>query len=222
MASILWHLVRMRHLQIAPILAVALASTGCFQMTTIVHLNGDGSGTIDHTLVISKQSLAQLRQFAMLAGGLQGSRGAPGSTGSRGSLDFMSEEQARRTAATLGSGVTYVSSEAVNTDTAEGRHATYAFLDINTRRINETPQPPGGISIKTQSFSTENTVTCAFARDPNGNAVLRIHLPELNLQGLLGNVNAADANFAQQLAAIRSMLKGATVTIGVEPAGTLV
>lgn len=180
-------------------------------MTTIVHLNGDGSGTIDHSMLIAKAALAQLRQLTMLAGG----RGQ--------SLDFVSETQAKQMAATLGEGVAYVSSEPIDTPLGEGRIAHYAFADINNLRINPQPQTPGGLSIKTQAFSTDaGTITAAFKREPGGNALLTIGFPELNLQSALGNANTGDAGIAQQLAMVRTLLAGARIVIGVEPAGTLV
>jgi hypothetical protein len=211
MAAILWHVVGMRQIQFALLVTASLLSGGCFQMTTIVHVNGDGSGTIDHSLLLTKAALAQLRQFSMLGGG----RG--------GSIDFVSEAQARRMADTLGEGVSYVSSEAIDTPLGEGRNAKYAFTDINRVRISPQPPAPGGINVKTQAFSTDNgTITCSFSRDPNGTAVLRINLPELNLQSALGNANTGDAGIGQQLAMVRALLAGARVLIGVEPAGTLV
>jgi hypothetical protein len=210
MPAILWHLVVMRHLRRLALLGAALTCGGCFQMTTIVHLNGDGSGTIDHSMLITKAALAQIRQFSALGG-----RGQ--------TLDFVSEDQARKMAETLGPGVSYVSSEAIDTPLGEGRNSKYAFADINTLRINPQPQAPGGIGVKTQAFSSDrNTITCSFARDPNGNAILKINLPELNLQSALGNANTGDAGISQQLAMVRALLAGARILIGVEPAGLLV
>lgn len=201
----------MRHARLVTFLAGAVLSTGCFQMTTVVRLNGDGSGTIDHSMLITKAALAQVRQLSMLAGG----RGQ--------SLDFVSEEQAKQMAATLGEGVTYVSSEAIDTPAGEGRTSHYAFSDINNLRINPQPEPPGGLKIRTSAFATDaNAITCSFTRGSGGNAVLTINLPELNLQSALGSANTADAGIAQQLAMARALLAGARVIIAVEPAGTLV
>jgi len=180
-------------------------------MTTTVRLNGDGSGTIDHSMLITKAALAQLRQLSALGGG----RGQ--------TLDFVSEDQAKKMAETLGPGVTYVSSEPINTPVGEGRNSRYAFTDINTLRISPQPQSPGGISVKTQAFSPDsNTITCSFAHAANGNGLLTISLPELNLQSAFGNANTGDAGITQQLAMARTLLAGARVLIGVEPAGQLV
>src|SRR3954470_19478954 len=127
MTAILWHLVRMRYLGLPALVFAAAISSGCFQMTTTVRLNGDGSGTIQHSMLITKVALAQVRQFSALSGGRTET------------LDFVSEEQAKKMADSLGPGVTYVSSEVIDTPTGEGRNATYAFTDINTLRIS--PQP---------------------------------------------------------------------------------
>lgn len=201
----------MPHLRLALLLAGSLACGGCFQMTTVVHVNGDGSGTIDHSLLLTKAALAQLRQFSMLGGG----RGQ--------TIDFVSEDQARRTAEKLGPGVTYVSSAPIDTPLGEGRTATYAFTDVTTLRISPQPDAPGGLTVKSEAFSTDNgTITAAITRTPGGNALLRISLPELDLQRAIGNVNASDPGAARQLEMARALLAGARIAIGVEPAGQLV
>jgi hypothetical protein len=201
----------MRSLCLPLVLAAALAGGGCFQMTTIVSVKGDGSGTIDHTMLVTKTALAQLRQFGTLAGG----RGQ--------SLDLVSEDQARAMASSLGPGVTYVSSSAIDTPLGEGRRATYAFPDITQLRISQQPAPPDGIWIKTQGLTTDSgTITCTFTHEANGNAVLHIHLPEPNIPGTLGNATPGSQGLTQQLAMVRSLLAGARIIVVVEPAGTLV
>lgn len=199
----------MRSLALAAVLVVAFASGGCFQMTTVVNVKGDGSGTVDHTMLVTKAALAQLRQFAALAGG----RGQ--------SLDLVSEEQARAMASTLGPGVTYVSSSPIDTPLGQGRRSTYAFKDITELRISERPQT-GGLSVKSDALNqAAGEITCTFTREPDGNATLRIHLPELNLAGAFGNAAPGSPEIAQQLAMVRTLLAGAHVTIAVEPAGQL-
>jgi hypothetical protein len=189
------------------LLATALASAGCFQMTTIVHVNADGSGTIDHRMDISKAALAQVRQFAALGG----SRGQ--------NLDFTSEAQARETAAKLGPGVTYVSSEPINTEKAEGRATSYAFTDVSQIRISESPDAPAGLPVHTQS---SGSITCSITHEANGNSVLHINLPEPNFAGAIGTATDGQSQVSQQLAMIRMLLAGARVLIAVEPAGHLV
>ena len=40
----------------------AVTSGACFQMTTVLKVNGDGSGTINHRMVYTKAALAQLKK----------------------------------------------------------------------------------------------------------------------------------------------------------------
>jgi hypothetical protein len=196
-------------LSLALFCAAGIASSACFQMTTVVSVKGDGSGTIDHSLIVTKAALAQLRNFGALGGG----RGQK--------IDLTSEEQARTLAATFGPAVTYVSSTPVDTPLGTGRRSIYAFTDVSQIRISQQPQAPG-ISIRTSTIDPRRgEITCALTRSPNGNAVLHINLPELNLPTAASDASAGQG-LGQQLALIRSMLAGAQVSIVVEPVGQLV
>ena len=186
------------------VLAAALASSACFQMTTVLKVNADGSGTIDHRMLYSTAALAQLRQFAALGG--------------RGQIDPLSEQQARDMAATIGPGVSYVTSTPLNTPAGQGRESTYAFTDLTQLRISTQPAAPGGISIKTSGFSTQaETVTFSLTREPGANPVLHIHVPEPNFLDALATPAAQG-----QIAMIKTALAGARVLLVAEPAGTLV
>ena len=54
----------MRIFRLAAVAAVALAAAGCFQSTTLIRINADGSGTIEQTTIVTEAALQQLRQFA--------------------------------------------------------------------------------------------------------------------------------------------------------------
>jgi hypothetical protein len=191
---------------LVPVLLATAASTGCFQMTTVMKLNGDGAGTIEHRMLFTTQALVQLRQFAALGG-----RGQ--------AIDPTSEQQARDMAAALGTGVTYVSSTPVKTPVGEGRDAVYAFSDVNQLRIAAQPAAPGGMSIRAAGIDPDAaTLTFSFTHDPGGNAVLHINAPEPAVVEALNSSNGVQ----QQLPMIKSMLAGAHVLLAVEPAGTLV
>ena len=178
-------------------------------MTTILAVNGDGSGTIDHSLIVSKAALTQLRNFGALGAG----RGQ--------SIDLTSEEQARAMAPLLGPGVSYVASEPIDTPLGQGRHTRYAFADVTQVRISEQPRSDG-LPIRPPEIAAHNgDITCALTHEPTGNAVLHINLPELNIPSALGDTTGNPA-LTQQLALIRTLLAGARISIGVEPAGQLV
>jgi hypothetical protein len=201
----------MRSLRLALIVATGLACSGCFQMTTVLKVNADGSGTIDHRLLLTRAALAQLRQFAGLAGG-RGQR-----------LDLISEDQARAMAGSLGPGVSYVSSSPIDNADGQGRATTYAFTDVSQIRISEQPQVPSGLTVAGQGLPRDTgTISCAMTRAENGNAVLHIKLPELSLPAAISDAAPGGTPIAQQMAMIRSLLAGARVLIAVEPAGPLV
>jgi hypothetical protein len=192
-------------LRTALVFAAALASSACFQMTTVLKVNTDGSGTIDHRMLYSTAALAQLRQFAALGGG-------------RGQIDPLSEQQAREMAATIGPGVSYVTSTPINTPAGQGRESTYAFTDLTQLRISTQPAAPGGIAIKTPAFSTTaETVTFSLTREPGANPVLHIHVPEPNFLDALASPAAQG-----QIAMIKNALAGAHILLAAEPLGTVV
>ena len=199
-----------RHaVRVALLVLGALTSGACFQMTTVLKVNGDGSGTISHRMVYTKAALAQLKSFAAFGGG----RG--------GSADPLSEQQAKDMTASIGPGVTYVSSEPITTPLGQGRDAIYAFTDVGTLRISTQPAAPGGISIKTPGFSTQpspsESITFTMTHDANGNAMLHIHVPEPNYLDFFGSPQAA-----AQIGMIKTLLAGARVLLAAEPAGALI
>jgi hypothetical protein len=202
---------RAAHIRAALLLAGALTTSACFQMTTVLKVNGDGSGTISHRMVYTRAALAQLKSFAAFGG----------ARGAGAAADPLSEQQARDMTASIGPGVSYVSSELVTTPLGQGRDAIYAFTDVSTLRISTQPAAPGGIAIKTQGFSTvpsaTESITFTLTHEANGNAVLHIHVPEPNYLDFFGSPNAAG-----QIGMIKTMLAGARVLLAAEPAGTLV
>ena len=206
LGSDLCHLLHMRSLRLLGVFAVALVSSGCFQMTTVMKVNGDGSGTIDHRMLYTTAALAQLRQFSALGGG----RGQ--------SVDPLSEQQARDMTASIGPGVTYLTSTPINSPLGQGRQTTYAFTDVSQLRISTQPAAPGGLAVRTQGFSTGGeTITFSLTAQPGGNAVLHIHVPEPNFLDALGSPGAT-----AQIGLIKNMLAGAHVLLVAEPSGTLV
>jgi hypothetical protein len=178
-------------------------------MTTVLKVNGDGSGTISHRMLYSQVALKQLKSFGALGGGRAGGS------------DPLSEQQARDMTTSIGPGVSYVSSELITTPLGQGRDALYAFTDVSTLRISTQPAAPGGISIKTRGFSTQpspsESITFTITREANGNVVLHIHVPEPNYLSFFGSPQAAG-----QISMIKTMLAGARVLLAAEPAGVLV
>jgi hypothetical protein len=204
----MWHLVRMRAFRLVLVAWTALVSGACFQMTTVLKVASDGSGTITHRMVYSNQALAQLRQFAAFGGRAGANAGA---------FDPLSEQQARDMAAAIGPGVTYVSSEPIASPAGQGRETTYAFTDVSALRISTQPAAPGGVTLNAPGISTASeSITFSLTHEPTGNAVLHIFVPEPNFLDALGSPAAQS-----QIAMVKSMLAGAKVLLVADVDGTL-
>lgn len=171
-------------------------------MTTVLKVNGDGAGTIEHTMVFTPGAIAQLRQFAAFTGRGQGQP-----------FDPLSEQQARDMASVIGEGVTYVSSKPVVTPIGQGREATYAFADVNQLKISTQPATPPGAP----KIAAAETVTFSLTHETSGTSILHIQVPEPNWLGTIGTLNANG-----QLGMIKTVLAGARVLLAVELAGPLV
>jgi hypothetical protein len=199
----------MRHLRLALVFAATFALGGCFQMTTVVKVSGDASGTIDQRLVFSQAAIGQLKQFAAFGGS------------DRKPFDPVSEEQARADAAKLGPGTIYVSSTAINDETGQGRATVYGFTDINQLRLSRQPGAPAGVTVHAQGMDSDGqAITFRMTKQPNGNALLTIAVPPLSIQ--TGGAGGTTMPSAGEIAMFKQIFSGARLTIAVEPAGTLV
>ena len=117
-------------------------------------------------------------------------------------------------------GVTYVSSTVINSSEGVGRDIKYAFTDVNTLKLDQAPPPPGGMPAPgPQAADAGPRVSFAMTRQPGGNSILTITLPELPV---LGGDNAPSTPTAEQFAMIKPLLAGARMNIEIEPAGRLV
>ena len=182
------------------LLAVVIANSACFQMTTVLKIHGDGTGWINHRMVFTPAALVQLRQLTAFSG-------RP--------FDPLSEQQARDLAGVIGQGVTYVTSEPITEANGQGREAAYSFIDINQLKISTQPATPQGVAAP--GLDSGEMVTFSLTREESGTAVLRIHVPEPNWIGSIGTLNASG-----QLAMLKTLLKGAKVLLAVEPNGAVV
>jgi hypothetical protein len=199
----------MRALAFALLLTVGLACEGCFQSNTLITVNGDGSGTLEQTLLFSGAALIQMRQVAPLAGG------------SSKAFDPFSEEQARQSAASLGPNVRYVSSKSITTGDALGRTAVYAFPDINQLRLNEQPPAPGGVTIRSKQLNTEQNIRFVLAPQPDGHVLLRILVPQPP-EPARGRTAAPLRPSPEEIATMKETFAGARLSIAVRPSGEIV
>ena len=206
----------MRFFETAGLLAVAVTLGGCFQSTTVLHVSGDGSGTLVQRTVFTGAALAQFRQFAQMAN--------PNAK----TPELLSEDQARSMAASLGPGARYVSSTPVRTDGAEGRESLYEFPDVRTLKIAQQPPGPGGVTVRADSLGPQQDITFSLEPAAGGDQVLHIHMPDLRkLPGLPGapqpgSGTPTPAPTDQQIELVKQMFTGLRILVAVEPNGRLV
>lgn len=203
---------RILRLSLAVLASIALA--GCFQSSTLIHLDADGSGIIEQRMLFTGATLAELRAPDPFGGG------------DNQEFDPIPEDQAREAAPSMGPGVTYVASTPITDGDAQGRAIVYAFTDINQVRISEQPAPPGGATLRGQGVDGDDGRAIGFllARQPDGHMLLRISVPQPNAPAADVPLQTDDAppSPSDQIATIKGLFAGAHLSIAVEPSGRLV
>jgi hypothetical protein len=204
--------------KIGACLAAAMLSSACLQMSAVIKVSANGSGTIDYRFVKSTAEVARIRQ-GQLSLGLSPDLIA--------AVDPMTENRARSQARNLGPGASYRSSTPIDTPEWRGRSSVYAFDDISRLQFSQGEDifgaSPGGGSPVVTAFR------CSVNSAPNGNAVLHINLtqPDWYLQrdpskpgG--GPVPPYEYTVQETLDAWLSRSPGGRVSIAAEPNGHIV
>ena len=164
--------------------ALLSLSIGCFSDHTTIKLNPDGSGTITSVTMMKAKALAQMKEMAKAFGGENAKE-----------PEFFTEKEAKEKAAKMGEGVTFVSREAIKDKDGEGQKVVYSFKDITKLKINEVSDPPGSGAEgapKTEAKKGE-PITFKFSKLPNGNSLLTIVNPKMDLKPKEGEVNPPTA-----------------------------
>jgi hypothetical protein len=206
----------MRTAALAAALLPTIVFAGCFQSNVLVKVNADGSGSIETQTLLTSAAVAQVQQLSGAFGG-----GKP--------VELFSEQQARDVGARMGDGVTMVSTRALKTADAEGREAIYAFQDVTKVHISQTPDAPGGGSLRAGGLGLGQgeAMTIALSRNPAGNMVLTFHIGANLLGSLANQTGAGDASRgmplpADQIAMMQPLLAGMRLALRVQPAGRLI
>jgi hypothetical protein len=205
----------LRRSRVALCAVAAVALSGCIQSSTLIKMKPDGSGTIEQTMTMSAEALAQLSALSAMnddknknkAGGLD---------------DLFSEADAQKEAPKLGEGVTFVSSQKIDTADRKGLKAVYAFTDIRKLKLNEVSMPSGadaggGMAPK------EPPMTFTFKQLPSGNGELTVNQPGIE-KALTEAGNKPSAGSAQPdpkmaaagLEMAKQFLKGLKIDIAVQ------
>jgi len=207
----------MRVLRVALAAVAAAAVSGCIQSSTIIKMKLDGSGTIEETMTMSAEAVAQISALAAMGDDKD-------KKGSKGSLDdLFSDTQARAAAAKMGQGVTFVSSEKIDTPDRKGLKAIYAFTDIRKISLEELNAPnmggdSGGLSVS--SKPKDPPITFQFTQLPGGNGLLTILQPGVEkalTETPSSSIPDVDPKMAQHgIEMMKTFMKGLKIDVAVQ------
>jgi hypothetical protein len=195
----------------------AALSAGCLSSTSVIHVRGDGTGTVTNTILLKDSTLQLLNS-------LQASNAAEDKKETaKGPKEFFSEEKMREMAPRLGDGVTFQSMQPLKQEGWEGAKVTYAFTDISKVRFNMRSQGAADMG-----GSKPELLTFRFARAAAGPANLTIVMPEEALKKAMSGEAAKkpasdqDALGKAMLEQFKSMFEGMKASVVVEVAGPIV
>ena len=195
--------------------AVAAATvSGCIQSSTLIKMKADGSGTIEQTMTMNADAVAQFSALAAVGDDKNKSKASVD--------DLFSEKEARAAAAKMGQGVTFVSSQKIDTPDRKGIQATYAFTDITKISIEEMKSPSnvpdaGGTGLSPK----DSPMKFQFKALPDGHAILTILQPgvdkAMNAAPASKPDSSVDPKMAEQgLAMMKTFMKGLKVDVAVQ------
>ena len=204
-------------------LLAVVCFSGCLQEEKIIKLKTDGSGTVEETMVMSKEVVAQMKQMADGFGALAG--GKAKGEGAAAPFQIMDEKKLREAAGKMGEGVTFVSAKPVSTAMGEGFAAVYAFTDINKLKIDQNPgdNMPGADNPMMQKANKAKKEPVKFEFVKGSPASLTVKMPQPKQSDLPKErppVPAGGQDMAGMM--MQQMFKDMKVSLAIEVAGRIV
>ncbi|NTV60988.1 MAG: hypothetical protein HGA77_06745 [Chlorobiaceae bacterium] len=192
------------------ILVLLVTLAGCFEVSTVVSVKPDGSGTVSERMLMSKESLSQMKSLG------EGDRKEKqGSVPEKESLEKKSSD--------YGEGVTFIGVHPVKTKTHEGYEAVYAFTDINRLRVSRTPDTASSADTSSVTPKKEKEYV-RFRFEKGSSSRLLVELDQTQEKG--GASSPAPASSAttpeqQKMAAelMKQFFKGMRVYLAVDVQG---
>jgi hypothetical protein len=209
----------MNHFRLV-ILSISISLlAGCFQVSTVVRVNADGSGTVVETMLLSKKMITQMNELMQGFAGENGAKPEP--------LELFEPEKLKAQAAGMGEGVTYLSGKKSETGEYSGYTATYAFKDINTLRLGQKSQESAGGAGGQKApsmpllfhFSKGSPATLTIEQPREKSPVKATETPAENTDSSMAAKGAISDKEAKQLA---EMFMGMKMTLAVEVNGAIV
>ncbi len=209
----------MKHFRLIITVVALFLLAGCFQVSTVVRVNPDGSGTVVETMLLSKKMIAKMNEM------MQGFAGEGGDKPE--SIDMFEPAKLKAQAAGMGEGVTYLSGEKTETAEYSGYTATYAFKDINKLKLNqqsgESAGAAGGQKAPSMPvlfhFSKGSPATLTIEQPKEKQPAKTAEAPEAGGEAPQAAKGPISDEEAKQMA---EMFMGMKMTLAVEVNGTIV
>ena len=164
------------------LLITAILFTGCLEVNTTIHLNKDGSGTLEESVLMSSQVVQMISAFAS---------SFDSTAADTNKFSLFREAELIADTAKYGSGVKYISGKEVKEDEREGYNVVYSFKNINDLKINQNPNSK--LDMEGVEFQ-EDTVHefLHFDFTAGETALLTIKLPSIKDQEVSNEVPSQD------------------------------
>ena len=191
---------------------LSMTLIGCLQVDTKVNLKKDGSGTIEETVLIKKEILNMLKEFAA----------AFDSTKSEEEFKMFNEAELKNKATNYGTGVSYKSGEKISKDGLEGYKVVYSFEDVNKIKLN--PSPDTKLPVGETEEETPEKEIVKFNFTKGSPAKLTIIFPEEKFDEEMENENdqmdeQADTTDSEQLNKLVEMFDGMKIKFALKVDG---
>jgi hypothetical protein len=212
--------------RLAAVLALGVGASGCIAVDMLVKVKGDGSGTVEKSLTMNPEAMAEMAAEMKSAGATSTKTKDPSQISDKELLEGpFDPEELKKEAAKMGPGVTFVSATPVREKDRLGVKAVFAFKDVNQLQLSQKPLPADGPGAG--KASPEDDLRFALKKQ-GGNSVLTLTAKGLDLKTGAGKPKASPPPAGMEKMAegmmemMKPMLKGLRITIGVEVDGTVV
>lgn len=204
--------------RVTAVLLVSILLLGCFEVSTVIKVKPDGSGTVEETVLMGPSMMMMVQMAAQTV--QEGQKGKPPEK-----FSLFKEDSLKKRAATMGPGVTFVSAQPLKEGDREGFKALYRFKDIEQLKVslNPTDIMPSAGEKPGEAPKKQEPILFMFIK--GAMRTLLIIMPQQEFKEKSSQTKDAkpqQVDSAQNLLAMQMFLKDLKISIAVEVEGSVV
>ncbi len=190
---------------------VSLFISGCIEIQTKVNVNKDGTGTVEETVMMSKETIQMFNEFMA---------GFSSDSTQPEKFELYKEDDLRKKENDMGEGVKFVSGSEIKTDSKEGYKVIYSFSDLSKLKINQSPDSKipddlTGVEVKEKEYTT-------FSFAKGNTSEIKINLPDIKKDKNEDKVETEkDSLSNENLSQMKFLLKDLSISLVVEVNGEI-